>query len=38
MGGFGGVSNDFVFIKVDMVMDACIIKDGSGRWKNTCQI
>jgi hypothetical protein len=26
MGGFGGVSNDFVFIKVDMVMDACIIK------------
>jgi hypothetical protein len=26
MGGFGGVSNDFVFIKVDMVMDACRIK------------
>jgi hypothetical protein len=26
MGGFGGVSNDFVFNKVDMVMDACMIK------------
>jgi hypothetical protein len=28
MGGIGGVSNDFMFNRVDMVMDACIIEFG----------